>query len=125
MFKLKVLKRWRRIETGDDDLRLFSRMKKLLLLSALILGTAAASQAGVDIRIGLPLPPLPSIIIGHPAPRVVVPAPRVMLEPPCAPVVVAPPVCAPPVLVAPPPRVVYVPRHDHHRRYVEYHRDCR
>jgi hypothetical protein len=119
MFKLKVLKRWRRIETGDDDLRLFSRMKKLLLLSALILGTAAASQAGIDIRIGLPLPPLPSVVIGHPTPRVVVPAPRVVIEPPCAPVVVAPPVCAPP------PRVVYVPRRAHHGHYVEYRRACR
>jgi len=48
-------------------------MKKLIMLAAVLLGTAAASQAGIDIRIGLPLPPLPRVIFGHPAPVVVVP----------------------------------------------------
>src|SRR2546426_3664376 len=70
-------------------------MKKILLLSAVLLGAASASQAGVrfNVGIGLPLPPLPGVIIGRPAP-----------------VVVAPPVCvAPPVYYAQPPFVVEPP----------------
>ena len=52
-------------------------MKKILLLSAILIGAATASQAGVRLHLGLPLPPLPAlphISIGVPAP-VVVPAP--------------------------------------------------
>ena len=52
-------------------------MKKILLLSAILIGAATASQAGVRLHLGLPLPPLPPlphISIGVPAP-VVVPAP--------------------------------------------------
>lgn len=77
-------------------------MKKLLILSAVLLGTVAASQAGVHVNlgIGLPFPRLPfpgRVIISHPAPFYVEPAPycepeRVYVEPYC-----------------PPPRVVYVP----------------
>ena len=36
-------------------------MKKLLLLSAILIGAATASQAGVRLHLGLPLPPLPPL----------------------------------------------------------------
>jgi hypothetical protein len=53
-------------------------MKKILLLSAVLLGAATVSQAGgLHLSIGLPLPPLPGISITAPAP------------------VYAPPVCPP------------------------------
>jgi|SRR6185295_9603932 hypothetical protein len=67
-------------------------MKKLALLAAVLLGTAAASQAGINIHIGIPLPPLPplpGVIFGHPAPVVVAPRPcppPVVVVPPCGPV---------------------------------------
>ena len=72
-------------------------MKKLLLLSAVLLGAVSASQAGThfSLGIGLPLPPLPGVVIRAPAPVY-------------APVVYAPapvyraPLCAAPVVVAPP-----------------------
>jgi len=50
-------------------------MKKLLLLSAVLIGTASASQAGVrvSVGIGLPVPPLPNVVIGAPAPVYVAP----------------------------------------------------
>jgi hypothetical protein len=103
-------------------------MKKLLILSAVLLGTAAASQAGgIDIRIGLPLPPLPHVVISAPAPRVIVHEPRVVVRAPVcapAPVYVPPPVCAPaPVIVAPPRRVVYAAPYYCHRHHQHYH--CR
>jgi hypothetical protein len=100
-------------------------MKKLLVLSAVMFGTVVASRAGVDIRIGLPLPPLPHIVIGHHAPRVVVHAPPVCAPPPR--VVYAPA----PVVYAPPPRVVYAPvRHGRghyreHRHGHHHHGYCR
>jgi hypothetical protein len=53
-------------------------MKKLLLLSAVLLAGASASQAGVSVHLGFPLPPLPHI----------------QIQPP---VVIQPPVCEPPV----------------------------
>jgi hypothetical protein len=95
-------------------------MKKLLLLSTVLLGAVSASQAGVhfNIGLGLPLPPLPGVVIGHrcPAPVVVAPAPApVYVEP--APIYAPPPVCsapapevysAPPVVYSAPP-VVYAP----------------
>jgi len=96
-------------------------MKKILLLSAVLLGAVSASQAGVrfNFGFGIPLPP---------PPVVVAPAP-VYVQPP-APVCVAPPVCAPaPVVVAPP--VVgfgfghfHGPyfRHDFHGAYYHYRR---
>ena len=67
-------------------------MKKILLLSAILLGAVSASNAGVRFSFGLPLPPLPSIRIGPPA-VVVDPTPAVpYYAPECdAPVVVAPP----------------------------------
>ena len=86
--------------------RPFSRMKKYLVLSAVMLGAVASSHAGgLDFHIGIPLPPLPRIVIGQPAPRVIVQAPEVCLPPP--PVVYAPaPYCAPPVVYVRPP-VIY------------------
>src|SRR4051812_33001890 len=48
-------------------------MKKLLLVSAVLIGMVSASHAGVHIGFTLPLPPLPSIVIGDSAP--VAPAP--------------------------------------------------
>ena len=104
-------------ETAGVRMRLFTRMKKILFLSAILLGTAVASRAGVGVHIGLPLPPLPplpNIVIGAPAPRVVVREPRVFYPP--VPVVVAPrPVCGPPVVVVPRRRVVYAPYWGHSR----------
>src|SRR5215213_1388416 len=100
-----------------NRLRLSLRMKKLLLLSAVLLGTAVASRADVSLRIGIPLPPLPHIVIGHPAPRY----PVVVSRPYPAPVVVAPRYCPPPVVCAPPPRVVYAPRRV---VYVPRHTHC-
>jgi len=77
------------------------------MLAAVLFGTAAASQAGIDIHIGIPLPPLPRVIFGYPAP-----------------VVVAPRYCAPPVVVAPPCGPVYGYRYGHYaQRYGYYHRD--
>jgi hypothetical protein len=75
-------------QTNGNGFRLIERMKKMLMLAAVLVGTAAASQAGIDIHIGLPLPPLPRVIIGYPAPVVV--APR-----PCGPSVVVAPMCGP------------------------------
>jgi hypothetical protein len=113
-----------RIEIAKAPLRQFVRMKKILVLSAVLLGTAVASRAGgIDVRIGLPLPPLPRIIIGAPAPHVIVHEPRVVMRPPVcapAPVYLPPPVCAPPVFV-PRRRVVYAAPHGYYR----CHRDCR
>src|SRR5688572_9708643 len=106
-------------------MRLFLRMKKILLLTTVILGTAAASHAGVSVHIGIPLPPLPHIVIGRASPPVIVHEPPVVYAPP-APVVVHPPMyCAPPPVVylprprifhAPPPRVVYSPGYYYHGR---------
>jgi hypothetical protein len=71
------------------------RMKKLLLLTAVLFGTVAASQAGVHVGFGinLPFPPIPlpgRVIISQPAPVYVEPAPvcppaPVYVEPYCAP----------------------------------------
>src|SRR5436309_2634648 len=84
-------------------------MKKYLFLSAVLLGTAVASQAGgIDVRIGIPLPPLPGIVIGRHAPRVVVEAPEVCVP---APVVVTPPAYCPPPVVYASPRFVYPERY--------------
>lgn len=69
-------------------------MKKILLLSAVLLGAVSASQAGVRFNFGFGVP--------LPAPVVVAPPAPVCVQAP-APVVVAPPVCVPaPVVVSPP-----------------------
>jgi len=76
-------------------------MKKLLLLSTVLLGAIPASQAGVHFGFGLnlPLPVPPPFILGR-APAVVVqPALPPVCEP-TAPVVVAPG-CYPPYYYAP------------------------
>jgi hypothetical protein len=95
-------------ETSGRLLRLLFRMKKLLVLSTVLLGTAVASQAGIDVHIGIPLPPLPHIVIGHPAPPVVVQPPPVVYAPAPAVCAPAPVVVAPPTVYAPPP-VIYGP----------------
>ncbi|MEO6034233.1 MAG: hypothetical protein ABIQ35_03160 [Verrucomicrobiota bacterium] len=74
-------------------------MKKLILLSAVLFGTAVASQAGVHVDLGfrLPLPPIPlpgRVIISRPAPPVYYSEPEY---------------CEPPQVIYAPPRVVYVP----------------
>src|SRR5436190_6609610 len=58
-------------------------MKKLLLLSAVLLGAVSVSQAGVHFNLGfgLPLPPLPGVVIGAPA-TVYGPPPVVVAPPP-------------------------------------------
>ena len=60
-------------QTNRNGFRRIERMKKILMLAAVLVGTAAASQAGIDLRIGIPLPPLPRVIFGYPAPVVVAP----------------------------------------------------
>jgi len=76
-------------------LRLYYCMKKILLLSAVLLGAVTASQAGVHFSIGIPLPVPPPIVVAPAAPAYVAP-PSVYVDPPP---VYAP---APPVVVAPP-----------------------
>src|SRR5205814_9952445 len=106
-------------------------MKKLLLLSAVLLGAASASQAGVHLDIGLPLPPLPlpGIIFGRPTPRAYYDAPRSYYAPP---VCEAPPYYDydSPVIIAPPrlsfgfgPR--YYGYHDYDRHHYSYRGDYR
>src|SRR5438067_13812318 len=82
-------------------------MKKLLLLSAVLLGAASVSQAGVrfNFAINLPIPALPGMIISSPAP-VCEPAP-IVTAPVCEPApVVTAPVCETPVVISPPPLVI-------------------
>jgi len=75
-------------------MRLYYCMKKILLLSAVLLGAVTASQAGVHFSFGIPLP-TPPVVIAPPA-RAYVQPPNVYVEPPP---VYAP---APPVVVGPP-----------------------
>ena len=74
--------------------RLYYCMKKILLLSAVLLGAVTASQAGVHFSFEIPLPP-PPVVVAPPAPVYVEP-PDYYAEPPP---VYAP---APPIVVAPP-----------------------
>ena len=70
-------------------------MKKLLLLSAILLGAATASQAGVRINLGFGFPlPLPPVV----APAPVYQAP--VYQAPCPPVY---DYYSPSVVVSPPP----------------------
>jgi len=78
------------------------RMKKLLLVATVIGAGMAFSHAGINISIGLPLPPLPRAIV--------IQRPVVACPPP---VIVAPPACPPRVVVPCPPPVYYQPRHGH------------
>ena len=75
-------------------------MKKLFLLSAVLLGFAVTSHAGVRFSFGLPLPPLPlpGVEFRASPPPVCVSPPPVYYDAPCydapcydAPVVVGPP----------------------------------
>jgi hypothetical protein len=69
-------------------------MKKILLLSAVLLGAVTASQAGVRFSIGIPFP-APPVVVAPPAPVYVEPPAETYVEPP----VYAP---APPVVISPP-----------------------
>jgi hypothetical protein len=83
--------------------RLYYYMKKILLLSAVLLGAVTASQAGgVHFSIGIPFPAPPVVVA--PAPPVVVAAPApAYIAPPSVYVAPAPMYApAPPVVVAPP-----------------------
>jgi len=84
-------------------------MKKILLLSAVLLGAVTASQAGVHFGIDIPIPAPPAIVY---------------VEPPVEAYVEPPEVCAPPVVVAPPVfdfRFGY--RHPYYRNYPYRDRD--
>jgi hypothetical protein len=90
----------------------YLRMKKLIIAAAVLAGGMAVSQAGISVNIGFPLP---GVVISHPVPYC--PPPVVVVQPYCAPRVVAPG----PVFVAPPfyaPRIVV-------RDYGYGHRDYR
>lgn len=105
-------------------------MKKLLLVSAVLLGAISASQAGVRLNIGiplpfLPLPPLPGIVIGRPAPRAYYEAPPAYYAAP--PVYEAPaPYCYDAPVVIAPPSVYFgfgsrsSAYYDRDRRYYSY-----
>src|SRR5438034_3706127 len=85
-------------------------MKKIFLLTAVLIGAASASQAGVRLNFGVTLPfgpPPEQVIISRPAPVVVSPP---ACETP-APVYEAPPapVCQPAPVVVAPPRIVVAP----------------
>src|SRR5437764_10929043 len=90
-------------------------MKKLLLLSAVLLGAASASQAGVRFNVGIGIPLPPPVVVTEPcAPVYAQPYPQA-----CEP---APQVYAPtPVVIAPP---VVDFRFSHvHRPYWQHFRD--
>jgi hypothetical protein len=117
-------------------------MKKLLFLSAVLLGAVTASQAGVrfNLGIGIPLPTPPAVVVAppaqayipppayvEPAPQAYAPAPQVYQPAPQvyqpAPQVYAPvpQVYAPaPVVIAPPAVVVGPPVFDYHYRHEPY-----
>ena len=89
LFKQNVAKTHLPPEAVGAAPRLTCCMKKMLLLSAVLLGAASASQAGVQVSIGIGIP-LPGVVISQPAPVVVAP----------------PPVCAPPPVVVTRPVMV-------------------
>jgi len=88
-------------------------MKKILLLSAVLLGAVTASQAGVHFSFGIPLP-TPPVVIAPPAPAYVEP-PDVYVEPPP---VYAP---APPIVVDPPVFQFGFHDRDYYRPYRPYY----
>src|SRR5215467_14524452 len=85
-------------------------MKKILLLTAVLLGAATVSQAGgLHLSLGLPLPPLPplpGIHITAPAPVLPVPAP-VYAPPVYPPAYSYGPAYYPPAVVVSPPVVSF------------------
>src|SRR5512133_363846 len=84
-------------------------MKKMILLTALLLGATAATQAGVHVGLGFSIPLGPPPVVYSAPPPVVYQAPAPVYTAP-APVYQAPPavVYAPPPVVYGPP-VVYAP----------------
>ncbi len=77
-------------------------MKKLILLSAVLLGAASAARAGVSFNIGIGFPIAPPVV-ACPAPVYTAPAPVYVAPPP---VVYSPPVVyRPPVVCAPAPSI--------------------
>jgi hypothetical protein len=89
-------------------------MKKILLLSAILLGAVSASHAGVRLSFGLPLPPLPHVTLGVP--------PVVVDAAPVAPYYdYAPPVYDAPVVVAPPVVSFGFGYRDYYPRYHSYY----
>ena len=98
-------------------------MKKLLLLSTVLLGAASASQAGFSVGFGIGFPIPQSVFIRRPVPVIVQQAP-----PFCgpAPVIVAPPcvgVLPAPVLIL--PRPSYYPHRSYLHRGWEHFRGSR
>jgi hypothetical protein len=95
-----------KIPKNNQDHPSHPRMKKLLLVATVLVGGLTISSAGINISIGLPLPPLPrpAIVIRHPAPYC----------PP--PVYVAPPICPPRVVITRPP-VYYHPGYGYHKQH--------
>src|SRR5947208_5897628 len=95
-------------------------MKKILLLSAVLLGAASVSQAGIHLHLGLPLPPLP------PLPRISITAPAPVYAPP-----VCPPAYSysyapdydycPPSVVVRPPVVSFGFGYPYYRSYGNYY----
>ena len=104
------------------ELRLISRMKKLLLLGAILMGAATASQAGVHFGFSVGVP---AVVITHPAPVCYAP-PVVYQAPPPVYYQAPPPVyyAQPPVVYAPGPRVYvgFGPRWHGHDGHGWHHR---
>jgi hypothetical protein len=101
-------------------------MKKLILLSGVLLGTALAAHAGINVSIGIGAPAPYPVIVSRPAPVIVPAAPQVVYTQPCQPAVTcaAPAVVYPsPVIVAPAP--VYYPAWRGYYRYGGYGWDRR
>src|SRR5690242_17337771 len=103
-----MIKKFSKASIQQGRLRLYYYMKKILLLSAVLLGAVTASQAGVRFSFSIPGPP---VVVAPPAPVYVEP-PQTYVEPPP---VYAP---APPVVVAPP--VLDFSFGDHHPYYRPY-----
>jgi hypothetical protein len=117
LFKVKILKIDSLMQWIRESCRLNHRMKKLLLVATVLLGTVAVSRAGIDIHVSLPFPPLPHVVFAPPAPVVVAHAPPVVYAPApvCAP---APIVYAPaPICVAPRPVIVRQPVYGYPHRH--------
>lgn len=109
LFNENLEKLGSRREPGRHPLRQMRCMKKLILLTAVLLGATTVSHAGVrlGIGIGLPLPTI-GVVVRRPVPVYVAPRPVYYVAP--TPVYLAPPA---PVYLAPPtyyaaPAPVYV-----------------
>lgn len=113
LYSNKKIGKWRPEPEGrGGSPRLDYCMKKMLLVTAAILGATAAAQAGLSVSIGIGIPVRPVVVA--PAPIYVPPPVPVYVPAPPPPVYVpAPPVrvCAPPPVYVPPvcPPRVYAP----------------